>query len=112
MCESVSSAQNNPPHAKVAHFEMAYSDPLHSLGGRLWVGAQDFGFGLCAEALPFLLTSSYYFLRLFHDAAGSSIQLHLHLLMVQIFQYSSKFRTVREGNWLISVCWAKSGNIH
>ena len=54
------SASNNP-HVNAAGFGVAYSDPLHSPGGRRWMGAQvlcyllDFGFVLYAEALSFFL---------------------------------------------------------
>lgn len=51
------SAQYNT-RARVTHLGMAYSDSLHSPGGRRWMGAQDFEFVLCDEALSFFKTSS------------------------------------------------------
>lgn len=52
------SAQYNS-RARVTHLGVAYSDPLHSPGGRRWMGAQDFDFVLCDEALFFFLISSH-----------------------------------------------------
>lgn len=78
------SAQNNP-NPRVTHFGMTYSEPLHSRCDR-WKPRYCVTFKPLGVSSPFLTSSCYIFLRLFHDLSGfhrlSVTQEHLALSLL------------------------------